>query len=312
MGRAPCCDKNRVKKGTWSPQEDQMLIHFIRMNGHENWRALPKKAGLLRCGKSCRIRWVNYLRPDVKLGNFSFEEEETIIKLHQLMGNRWSAIASRLPGRTDNEIKNVWNIHLKKQVSRMGIDPVTNHSTSPSAGHIEKSPSMEKGNLDLIQAKALADSPATISNSSDTLYDSHNLSSGILSSINSIDSEDINGGSSSSLGWLESSCIDSFAGPIGYNQQPPDIEDAASNIENQYYATEISTNELMWKHSSNGEAHYFTSDYLEDDSLSCMDGAVKDPHLFKDIELQSNGDDCDGFGYWLNILKQAGSSPMLL
>ncbi|GLJ10309.1 hypothetical protein SUGI_0125780 [Cryptomeria japonica] len=105
---------------------------------------------------------------------------------------------------------------------------------------------------------------------------------------------------------------DSFAGPIGYNQQPPDIEDAASNIENQYYATEISTNELMWKHSSNGEAHYFTSDYLEDDSLSCMDGAVKDPHLFKDIKLQSNGDDCDGFGYWLNILKQAGSSPMLL
>ncbi|KAI8553186.1 hypothetical protein RHMOL_Rhmol06G0324500 [Rhododendron molle] len=114
-GRAPCCDKSKVNKGPWSPAEDLRLITFIRNHGHGNWRHLPKQAGLLRCGKSCRLRWINYLSPDVKRGNFSKEEEETIIKLHHSLGNKWSKIASHLPGRTDNEIKNVWNTHLKKR-----------------------------------------------------------------------------------------------------------------------------------------------------------------------------------------------------
>ncbi|KAE8654141.1 Myb-related protein Zm38 [Hibiscus syriacus] len=116
-GRAPCCDKDKVKRGPWSPQEDLRLITFIQKYGHENWRALPKHAGLLRCGKSCRLRWINYLRPNVKRGNFSKEEEETIIRLHESLGNKWSKIASHLPGRTDNEIKNVWNTHLKKRLA---------------------------------------------------------------------------------------------------------------------------------------------------------------------------------------------------
>lgn len=125
MGRAPCCDKIGLKKGPWTADEDQKLTSYINEHGHGSWRALPKKAGLLRCGKSCRLRWANYLRPDIKRGEFSASEEKTIIQLHALLGNRWSAIATHLPQRTDNEIKNYWNTHLKKRLLKMGIDPAT-------------------------------------------------------------------------------------------------------------------------------------------------------------------------------------------
>nr|XP_043606054.1 transcription factor MYB16-like [Erigeron canadensis] len=125
MGRSPCCDKVGLKKGPWTPEEDQKLLAYIEENGHGSWRALPTKAGLQRCGKSCRLRWTNYLRPDIKRGKFTLQEEQTIIQLHALLGNRWSAIATHLPKRTDNEIKNYWNTHLKKRLTKMGIDPVS-------------------------------------------------------------------------------------------------------------------------------------------------------------------------------------------
>ncbi|KAK1308731.1 hypothetical protein QJS10_CPA09g00994 [Acorus calamus] len=141
-GRAPCCEKIGLKKGSWTPSEDMRLVAYIRRHGHVNWRALPKQAGLLRCGKSCRLRWINYLRPDIKRGNFTVEEEETIIKLHQLLGNKWSKIASRLPGRTDNEIKNVWNTHLKKRLS-----PDSTSSSSSSSSN-SNSTSSDRRNAD--------------------------------------------------------------------------------------------------------------------------------------------------------------------
>ncbi|CAA0838166.1 myb domain protein 93 [Striga hermonthica] len=125
MGRSPCCDESGLKKGPWTPEEDDKLVEHIQKHGHGNWRALPKLAGLNRCGKSCRLRWTNYLRPDIKRGKFTPEEEQTILNLHAALGNKWSAIATHLPGRTDNEIKNFWNTHLKKKLIQMGFDPMT-------------------------------------------------------------------------------------------------------------------------------------------------------------------------------------------
>ncbi|GMJ04669.1 hypothetical protein HRI_004136100 [Hibiscus trionum] len=126
-----------LKRGPWTAEEDELLTAYIQKHGHGNWRALPEKAGLQRCGKSCRLRWINYLRPDIKRGKFSLQEEQTIIQLHALLGNRWSAMAAHLPKRTDNEIKNHWNTHLKKRLIKLGIDPSTHKpridaSTSPS------------------------------------------------------------------------------------------------------------------------------------------------------------------------------------
>ncbi|KAK7342183.1 hypothetical protein VNO80_25127 [Phaseolus coccineus] len=129
MVRTPSSDKNGLKKGTWTPEEDQKLVGYITRYGHWNWRLLPKFAGLARCGKSCRLRWLNYLRPNLKRGNYSEEEEETIIKLHRHLGNRWSAIAARIPGRTDNEIKNYWHSNLKK---RFEHDSATDSQVSNS------------------------------------------------------------------------------------------------------------------------------------------------------------------------------------
>ncbi|KAK9684555.1 hypothetical protein RND81_10G217900 [Saponaria officinalis] len=157
MGRPPCCDKVGVKKGPWTPEEDIILVSYIQEHGPGNWRAVPTNTGLRRCSKSCRLRWANYLRPGIRRGNFNEQEEKMIIHLQALLGNRWAAIASYLPQRTDNDIKNYWNTHLKKKLkmieqgqngqntpSQDGYSP-NNSSTSTSSSHHINNTNNNKG-----------------------------------------------------------------------------------------------------------------------------------------------------------------------
>ncbi|CDP13286.1 unnamed protein product [Coffea canephora] len=138
MGRQPCCDKVGLKRGPWTIEEDNKLMNFILNNGIQCWRLVPKLAGLMRCGKSCRLRWINYLRPDLKRGAWTEAEEDMIIELHSRLGNRWSKIAAHFPGRTDNEIKNHWNTKIKKKLKFLGLDPLTHKPIDQPENRVSK------------------------------------------------------------------------------------------------------------------------------------------------------------------------------
>ncbi|GLT75979.1 hypothetical protein SLA2020_476670 [Shorea laevis] len=167
------CTKKEANRGAWTAEEDQKLAKVIEIHGPKRWKIIAAKAGLNRCGKSCRLRWMNYLRPNIKRGNISDQEEDLILRLHKLLGNRWSLIAGRLPGRTDNEIKNYWNSHLRKKIKQNekqnGRSPEIQEST------LENS-KLNEHNLDAISRKpeegtSNGDSEAKPSLFGDALFD---------------------------------------------------------------------------------------------------------------------------------------------
>ncbi|KAL4340106.1 hypothetical protein GQ457_08G014400 [Hibiscus cannabinus] len=189
----PCCTKVGLKRGPWTPEEDELLANYIKKEGGGRWRTLPKRAGLLRCGKSCRLRWMNYLRPSVKRGQIAPDEEDLILRLHRLLGNRWSLIAGRIPGRTDNEIKNYWNTHLSKKLVSQGIDPRTHRPLNPNQlpSHLKAS-SSSSSKVNPGASTATTPNPnvkPAASSSKENHYQTENQ--GVLRS-NGEDDEDIN------------------------------------------------------------------------------------------------------------------------
>ncbi|KAE8699660.1 MYB108 protein [Hibiscus syriacus] len=111
-----------VRRGPWTEEEDSVLKTYVNIHGEGRWNSVARYSGLRRTGKSCRLRWLNYMRPEIKRGNISLQEQLLILELHSRWGNRWSKIAQHLPGRTDNEIKNYWRTRVQKQAKQLKCD----------------------------------------------------------------------------------------------------------------------------------------------------------------------------------------------
>ncbi|XP_062186012.1 probable transcription factor MYB58 [Phragmites australis] len=132
-GRRDAAGGEVVRKGPWMAEEDEVLLEHVRTHGPRDWSFIQSKGLLPRTGKSCRLRWVNKLRPNLKSGcKFSAEEERVVLELQGQFGNKWARIATHLPGRTDNDVKNFWSTR-QKRLARLLRAPLPGRSSKSSS-----------------------------------------------------------------------------------------------------------------------------------------------------------------------------------
>ncbi|KAL6565875.1 hypothetical protein OROHE_004930 [Orobanche hederae] len=156
-------EMGEIKKGPWKAEEDEVLRNHVRKYGPRDWSSIRSNGLLRRTGKSCRLRWVNKLRPNLKTGmKFSAEEERTVIDLQAQYGNKWATISTFLPGRTDNDVKNFWSSRQKRLARMLQLQPISNFTEEAP----KMSSSMEEASLAKSQSCSsslhIIDNPGTV------------------------------------------------------------------------------------------------------------------------------------------------------
>ncbi|GKC80784.1 homeodomain-like protein [Tanacetum coccineum] len=315
MGRSPSFVKG-LKKGHWTSEEDRKLVAYIEEHRHECWNALPLKAGLQRCGKSCRLRWTNYLRPDIKRGKFTSQEEQTIILLHALLGNRWATIASHLPKRTDNEIKNYWNTQLKKRLTKMGIDPITHKSKTAVNTNVSHMTQWEKARLEA-EARLVRGSSRVVSNfyqrmhSGSAPYFINKLPMSLLSVPQQLCFDVLKGQQGVTLSKLSNlSELETLDGQTMLNMNV--LESVEPQTLNDMF-TEYHMNSFNTFNNPKEEATQHTLEvsdmiYLQDNYFL---GEAFTNHLVNDANYCHGHFGDDSSNYWSNILDKLGNSSSL-
>ncbi|CAJ2649941.1 unnamed protein product [Trifolium pratense] len=306
MGRSPCCAKEGLNRGAWTTHEDKILTEYIKLHGEGKWRNLPKRAGLKRCGKSCRLRWLNYLRPDIKRGNISSDEEELIIRLHKLLGNRWSLIAGRLPGRTDNEIKNYWNTNLGKKVKDLNQQNTNNSSptkpsTQPKNAKIKQkqiNPKPMKPNSNVVRTKATKCSKVLFINSPpNSSSPMHNLQNKAEAETTTKPSMLVDGVASDSMSNNEMERGDGF---LSFRDEEKEL--SADLLDDFNIANDICLSELLNSDFSNA-CNFDYNDLLS----PCSDQT----QMFSDDEILKNWTQCN-FAYETNVSNNLHSFASFL